>query len=404
VAALLGAAVATVTTPDVHAQDTRAAEAAAARDAKAAGAGPPRRSRLERLLYTIEDELLIERWLATQRGVFVRLGGVGEGAGFGAGPAVRYNLPRLDVRASAAATLKQYTLADLAVRFPGTPGTNEYIRPVGPFVEVTARFRDFPQEDFFGLGPASVYGDRSSYRLRETATAVSGGILRRNAAAGVTLGYTENDVGPGTDRRMPSTTQLFSPASVPGLSGRPRFLIVGPFVRLQTRDRAVNDLSGGEYQASFQRFDDRSASGYSFDRWDVDLRHFIGGRSRTRTLALRTWVASTTPRDGGEVPFYLQPWLGGARTVRGLRTFRYRDRSALLAQAEYRWRLNEFASGALFYDSGAVAPSLGRIGRLEQSWGGGVRVGGRMGSALRLDLAFGSGEGRRILLRFDDAF
>lgn len=386
------------------AQESRAAAAEKAREAKAAALSAEERSLIERALYAIEDDLLIERWLAAPRGVFVRLGGIGEGAGFGVGPALRYNLPGFDVRASAAGSIKQYMIAEAAVRFPGTPGTNEYLRPEGPYLELAARYRDFPQEDFFGLGATSAFGARSNYALRETAGTVTGGVARRNLTAGLTGGYVVNDVGPGTDTRMPSTTTTFTPAQVPGLSGRPEFLTVGPFVRFQTRDRSINKQDGGEYVASFTRFDDRTSAGYSFDRWDVDLRQFVVFGRRTRTIALRAWAASTSPRDGGEVPFYLQPWLGGARTIRGFRTFRFRDRSALLLQGEYRWRINEFVSGAAFYDAGAVARTLGDLGRLEQSWGGGLRLGGRMGSAVRVDMAFGSGEGRRLLVRFDDVF
>lgn len=388
----------------VLAQATRAAEAEAARDAKAATATPLRRPLIERLLYTIEDDLLINRWLAAPRGVFLRLGGIGEGAGFGIGPAARYNTTAFDVRGSLAASLKQYLVAEATVRFPGTPGANEYIRPHGPFVEITGRYRDLPEEDFFGLGPESALLARSDYWLRERVTSVTAGLARRNLTVGVTSSYLANDVRAGIDDEMPSSTVTFSPADVPGLAGRPRFVTGGTFVRFQTRDRAINEQDGGEYLATFTRHDDRGTGRFSFDRWDVDLRQFVTSGRRTRTFALRAWAAAAAPRDGHEVPFYHQPWLGGARSVRGLRTFRFRDRSALLLQGEYRWRVNEFVTGALFYDAGAVARSLGQLGPLARSYGAGLRLGGRAGSAVRLDMAFGSGEGRRLLLRFDDVF
>jgi outer membrane protein assembly factor BamA len=152
------------------------------------------------------------------------------------------------------------------------------------------------------------------------------------------------------------------------------------------------------------RYRDQSSWHYSFDRWDVDLRQFITFAKLTRTIALRGFAASTSSPPGHQPPFYLQPWLGGGNSLRGYRTFRFRDRSALLMQAEYRWRINEFVHGALFYDAGAVAPTLGDIGRLEQDWGFGLRAGGRMGSALRLDFAFGGSDGWHYLIRFDDVF
>ena len=76
----------------------------------------------------------------------------------------------------------------------------------------------------------------------------------------------------------------------------------------------------------------------------------------------------------------------------------------MLLQAEYRWRINEFVTGALFYDTGAVGASLDELGRFQRNYGIGLRAGSRMGSAFRIDFAFGGREGSRLLIRFDDVF
>ena len=60
--------------------------------------------------------------------------------------------------------------------------------------------------------------------------------------------------------------------------------------------------------------------------------------------------------------------------------------------------------GALFYDTGAVGASLDELGRFERNYGIGLRAGSRMGSAFRIDFAFGGREGNRLLIRFDDVF
>ena len=95
--------------------------------------------------------------------------------------------------------------------------------------------------------------------------------------------------------------------------------------------------------------------------------------------------------------------MGHAR-LRGYRSFRFRDRSALLLQAEYRWRINELVTGALFYDTGTVARTLGDLGRFERNYGVSLRAGVDLGAAFRMDLAFGGREGTRLLIRFDDVF
>ena len=66
----------------------------------------------------------MERVLDPPRGVYVRLGGIGEGAGFGVGPAFRYNATRFDFKTSAAASMMKYFIAEASLRFPGTIGHN----------------------------------------------------------------------------------------------------------------------------------------------------------------------------------------------------------------------------------------------------------------------------------------
>ena len=185
---------------------------------------------------------------------------------------------------------------------------------------------------------------------------------------------------------------------------QPAFGVVEPFVEFATLDRALNEPAGGRYRFAFTRYDDRDFDRFSFQRWDLDLRQYLPFLHGTRTIALRAWLSSSDPDEGHVVPFYLQPSLGGATTLRGFRTFRFRDRSALLLQAEYRWRINELVSGALFYDTGAVASRLGDLGELERDYGFGLRAGSRTEVVFRADFAFGGREGARILLRFDDVF
>jgi hypothetical protein len=390
----------------VLAQTTRAEEAQSKRQAKEAAKKPYKRKAIEAALFKIEDSLLIERWLMPPRGFHLRLGGVQEGSGLGAGPGYRYIGDSFEVRASAAGSLKKYFIAEGAVRFPGTRQDSLFSIRDGAFVEIYARRRDFPQEDFFGLGPDSLKENRSDYTVRDTFARVTPGYrVGRKLGVGVNVGYLDPTTGPGKDTRMPSSTDVFAPGTTPGLDEPlPTFTVVEPYVEITTIDRQYNEMTGGKYRFSFSRYNDRDLDRFSFRRWDVDLRQYIGFFESSRTLALRAFASSAEADDANEVPFYLQPTLGGAYTLRGFRAFRFRDESALLLQAEYRWRINELIAGALFYDTGAVARRLGDLGKLERDYGIGMRVGGRNGVNFRADLAFGGSDGMRLLLRFDDVF
>ena len=379
-------------------------EAEQARLEKARTLTPHKRSTVERLIYKLDDDLLLERLLDAPRGVHVRLGGIGEGAGFGVGPAFRHNATRFDFKTSAAASMKRYFIGEASLRFPGTIGHNEYIKPRGLYLELYGRRRDFPQEDFFGLGPDTQVSQRSNYARRDSFGEITGGFEKGLLETGVGVGYLDVSIGTGTDTRMPSSMAIFGPEEMPGAADRSRFVVIQPFVEFATVDRAVNDRAGGIYRLSVAQYRDRDLDRYSFVRWEADVRHFFSFVKDTRTIALRALAVSANPDADQEVPFYMQPTLGGARSLRGYRTFRYRDRTAALLQAEYRWRINEFVTGALFYDTGAVGASFDQLARFERNYGIGLRAGNRMGSAFRIDFAFGGREGHRLLIRFDDAF
>ena len=364
---------------------------------------PHRRPIIERVIFKLEDDLLLQRLFDAPRGLYLRVGRVGEGAGFALGPAFRHNTAVFDFKTSAAASIKRYFVGEGSIRFPGTIGQDAYTRASGPYVEVYGRRRDFPQEDFFGLGPESQLSDRSNYAVRDSFGRVTGGVESRWLKAGVNAGYLDVTSGAGTDTLMPSSTDIFTDAELPGVEVPLTFVVIEPFVELATMDRARNDLAGGIYRVSAAHHRDEGDR-YSFLRWEADLRHYFTFLEDTRAIALHAWASSARPDDGNEVPFYLQPTIGGARTLRGYRSFRYRDRSALLLQAEYRWRINDLVTGALFYDTGTVARTLDELGRFERNYGVSLRAGVDLGAAFRMDLAFGGREGTRLLIRFDDVF
>ena len=391
-----------INTNPAAAQTTRAEEDRAKREAKANQLIPERPSKLESILYKIDEDLILQRIFNPPRGFHARFG-IGEGAGFGGGAGYQFLGVPFDFRASAGGSVKGYFIAEGSLRFPGTQSENLFTWANGPYLEVYGRRRDFPQEDFYGIGPDSSEDDRSNFALRDTFVRVTPAVRRGYLTAGVNLGYLDPSIGSGTDTRMPSTDEIFAPEDVPGLQNQPAFAVLEPFVEFATLDRAIDDRSGGRYRVSFTRYDDRDLDQFTFNRWDVDLRQFITFVHDTRTIALRAWASSSDSSGGNTVPFYLEPTLGGSYSLRGFRTYRVRDRAALLLQAEYRWRINEFITGALFYDTGAVGPELGEIGKLERDYGFGFRAGSRSTVAFRLDVAFG-GEGTRILVRFDDVF
>jgi outer membrane translocation and assembly module TamA len=78
----------------------------------------------------------------------------------------------------------------------------------------------------------------------------------------------------------------------------------------------------------------------------------------------------------------------------------------VLLQAEYRWEVLPYLSGALFYDAGSVAAERQefRLDSLKHDYGFGLRFGVGAGVFLRTDMAFGGAEGARFSWRFNNVF
>jgi surface antigen Omp85-like protein len=383
-----------------HAQQTRAETLERQRADKAGQLRGYERGRFEAFLFELEDRRLPERIFNPPRGIFVRMFGLPEGAGFGAGPAARFSNDTLSVTATSAITARRYWELDGRVAFPRLAGGNG-------FAEAGARRRDFPQEDFYGLGPGSERAMRTSYALRETSIDGSAGF---RPASWLTITgnveYLTPRIGHGEDPRVPSIEALFAEPSAPGLAAQPDFLRVGGTIRAEHIDAPFGSGMGGRYIVSYNRFQDRDERRYSFGRWDVELQQYVPIVNNARYLALRARFSELTPDGGHEVPFYLQPTLGGGYTLRGLDAYRFRDRALMLLQAEYRWQAGAFVTGAIFYDAGTVAPTRRDLDlrALEHDYGIGLRLGFLAASSMRADLAFGSGEGTRIVLKFSNVF
>jgi hypothetical protein len=69
------------------------------------------------------------------------------------------------------------------------------------------------------------------------------------------------------------------------------------------------------------------------------VQQYILFFNKTRRLALRARMTMTDSAAGQQVPFFLQPYLGGSDDLRGFRPYRFTDRNAVVYNAEYRWEI-----------------------------------------------------------------
>ena len=115
-------------------------------------------------------------------------------------------------------------------------------------------------------------------------------------------------------------------------------------------------------------------------------------------IALRALASMTDTNGDEEIPFFLEPKLGGGEELRGFRSHRFRDRHRLLLTAEYRWTPSKFLDMAIFYEAGKVANKTGDLdfNNLHHCWGIGARFHAPAATVLRIELAH-SNESTRII-------
>jgi hypothetical protein len=392
--------------PDATAN--RAELLAAERDKKANEVTTPERGKVERALYWYDNQYLLAKIFGGWNGLHFAGGSFPAGAGTKIG--VGFNRAfgsqadpsranRVAIESVAAYSTRGYTRLGAAVDLRRIGGTMFDARVHGQYYE-------FPQEDFFGLGPDSRQEDRTDYLQKGSDVGAS---LAWKPARLVDLGggvsFLKPEIGSGTDRRFPSTEERFDPATLPGFTAQPEYLRSDASAALDWRDNPLHPHAGGRYAVEFSDFQDRDLDAFGFRRVAIDLQQYVPLPNRYRTVALRAAAVLTDPHSNQQVPFFYQPTLGGSQMLRGFREFRFRDRNSLAFTAEYRWEASWLLDGALFVDAGKVAFNRRDLNLrdLDVSYGVGFRVHSNSAFVTRLDLAF-SREGFIPLLRFEHVF
>lgn len=387
---------------------SRAASLTAERDKKAGEIAAPQRGKVERALYWYDNQYLLAKVFGGWNGIHLAGGDFPAGAGMKFG--VGFSRPiGAETHADQANHMRFDTVAAYSTRGYSRFAVSGGLQRIGGApvdLRLLGQYYKFPQEDFFGLGSGTRKEDRTNY-LHEAFEA--GTELRWRPARMIDLGtgvsFISPTIGSGTDTRFPSTDEVFDSRTLPGYTEQPNFLRADASVAVDWRDNPLHPHGGGRYGVEFSDFRDQDLHAFGFRRVAIDLQQYVPVPNRYRTVALRAAAVFTDARAGQEVPFFLQPTLGGSQALRGFREFRFRDQNSLLLTAEYRWEASWLLDGAVFADAGTVASDRRdlTLRDLDVSYGVGFRVHSNRAFVARLDLAF-SREGFIPLLRFEHVF
>jgi hypothetical protein len=336
------------------------------------------------------------------------LASVVPGSGLGAGFALRINRTGdWRVNAEAIGTIRDYVAASVAAGFL-TPRLS---------AEVYVAARDLQSLEFFGPGTASARDTRSNYQLRDRSAGVRAS-QRLATWLAVEGGFEQLwvDVSPGESRELPSIEAVFDESDAPGLTRQPRFGKYRAGLRIGMPAASGNRFNqGGVYHAAYTLFDDQEGAQYSFARWEVEGRQRFAPFGNLHRLTVHGWLSTSDAKEGQQVPFYMQRTLGGQTfsdeseralgsdgtmaSLRGFPNYRFRDRHALLLQAEYRVPFWGPVDVSLFADAGKVAGSWNDLNfsDLKSDAGAGLSVMRGPATAIRFDVAF-FGEGVRMFV------
>lgn len=384
------------------AQTTRAEAIEQQQARKAAALAPYEPGRLEKLILNAEDGKL-RRLISPHNGFFLQYGYTDKpvGSGIGLGGGFRHDLfdRRARVVLEAGQTLRSYRMLRADFSLP---------RLAGERLELGVEFeyRRHTQDDFYGIGPDSREEDRVSYGLVDRE--VQGRAVVRPLpwlSVGTRVGRLSPSIRTGTDDRFPSIEARFGNPEAPGLLEQPDFTYGDLFGEIDYRDEPGNARAGGHYVLTVRQYRDGDLDRHDFQEVDLLLQQFVPIFDKKRVFAFQFGAVGTSAAAGDEVPFYMQPVLGGSRTLRSVADFRYRDRHAMWLNAEYRWEAFSALDMALFTDWGKVAPTASGLSfsDLRHAYGIGFRFNTAQAVFFRVDIATGE-DGLRTFFKFSKAF
>jgi hypothetical protein len=340
----------------------------------------------------------------------------------GSGPAIglRYWRPTvkggLDVLGSAFYSLRRYQHLDLHVglipnqgkRIPSASFAEEDIDDLGDMersrfsrfkLYASGRYRYMPEERYYGSGPDSRREDQKRFLLRDTLFEVTTGYqFTSRIAWTLKAGYLQHSLG---------LKDLGNrDGELPGAENPPNYFRMRSTVLLDYRDDPGIPHSGFSLALGWEMYENiTQPDRHNFHRYGFDARGYVPLGSRQRVLALRSVFLDSIPEGGDEIPFFLQPSLGGGESLRGYDSYRFRGERAMLYQAEYRWEASKRWEFALFADTGTVSDSNRRLSfsKLKSNLGIGVRFKSSRATILRLDQTWGS-EGAKTQVRVSAVF
>jgi hypothetical protein len=390
-------AAAALTPAPARAQETRAAIIEQQQAERAQQLQPPQPNPIESAIARLEDWGFIS---GAPRGPYPWFGSVYPGGGFAAGAGVR--VPFGDdgaLNAFGGYSVGTFSRLEVNAALP------TFARSLARLT-LSGRYVDAPDVRYYGTGNTSSRDDETRFGY---APRGFGAQLEIGGGGYLTLagGVDRFDVETSPGRTPPSIETRFSPSTAAGLDVR-EFSFIRSTARAAFDWRKPLGYSGrgGLYRVHLEDYRERNDDLYSFRSFEADVLQLVPVLRANWVIALRGIVTVTNAEEGGLVPFFMLPSLGGGSTLRGYPDFRFRDRHRMLLNGELRWTPARFMDMAIFYDTGKVAARREDLDLddLHDSYGIGMRLIGLAGYVFRIEVARSREHAARLLISAGGAF
>jgi hypothetical protein len=305
-------------------------------------------SGMERGFIAFERHRLRERmnlWTEELRhyGGEVRLGGSGEGAGFGGGGTYTFHAGKNNrLQFLGLETVKDYQEFGIQWRSATPAGS----------VIAESSYQWRPDENFYGIGHNSVRNKHSMFALRQTWAGLRWeyqvkGRLRWGAlyrAAWISALR-------GGDPHFGPPDAFFS--NLTGYDTQTRLGTAGIYFDM---DGIRNEYQLGgatHFGASYQHGFAGSSPSYFAYETQLEGRLPVS-RESSAFVGQANFELTRERHDSSPIPFYMLPHIGGSSTLRGFALDRFYGRNLALLSLEYRYRIHPFVQVIPFFDEGQI--------------------------------------------------
>jgi hypothetical protein len=286
----------------------------------------------------------------------------------------------IDVRGSY--TIKDYKRVEAEFVAPRLFNRRGHLSVIGGWREAT-------EVGFYGIGPDTSKDDRANYLFQQPYGSALLTVFptRRNLMLRGGVEFTQWKQEPG-EGSFPSVEQVYTPATLPGLGAKATYLHTQGTVGLESRLSPGYSRRGAFLGATIHDYKDGDDQ-FGFQMAEYEGIAHLPILREAWVLSFRARVQTAFDKDGQQTPFFMLPALGGGSTLRGYSSWRFRDKSSLLLQGEWRIMVNRYLDLAFFYDAGKVAARTSDLDldHLKDDFGVGLRFHGPFATPLRVELA-----------------